>query len=866
MPQTTPYHHAFDYLRELCGDDKTPAWLAALISEAVASGFSIGDEAFARLVEDFISGKFTSENPPVGFPPSGPTASSNQPILLSKLIHKSGVNALKSNCELKFGKEVTVVFGRNGSGKSGYFRILNGARSGGSQPQILPNVYSNTVEATPIDVVFEYQRGTQAATIAWNGTTPVQTFSGMMVFNQEYAGQLIQKRGISSAALAPLGLHVFADLTKAVDVFKEKLGKRLEELKQQYPTVQDQILANDFLSRIQNGSMPLEEFREALQAATFTQAEAIELEEKQKELSNLAKTDPTDTMRLKQNAHVDLTSLSAYVTSTYSMVQTNWADWNATLDAYQKASRNAEQARIQYRALASIPGSDTQIWKTFIQSAAAYRQQQGEKESEICPYCRQPIRDETTVELLKCYGAFLMDESQVAFELAQNRLKLIQHRLNSQRGGHPLSESLKQELAHHATGDKSCLEEYEDWLRQINSMEEKLAIHSKEMQCVGDIVPDGHQLLESLQNCDRKLLEEVNRLNEDDDARKKRMAVLEGEIKALELRQRMDWHRSEIQAWMAYHQFLQDTKNNIERISSARVSKMAKRAHNELLTENLRKKFAARYKQFKLGWTKVVLKVAEANKGETKTELVLENSRPCAVDDILSEGEQKAVALAMFLTEADMNPELGPLVFDDPVTSLDNGVIEAFVHMLMGIDRQVVVFTHNQYFLDCLQKEDGAHLCKNFQNGCSDKKGKHILLWEVQRHRGETGVAFPGKGTCAKDLVRDVRAKLGREPCSGSYSEEALLLRKAIEKLIDEKLLHGIIPCRCNPGHNRIKWQDMKELNPSEDYQQLLQTLRMDYSRLSNGDVHESATSIENPLSFDELDGICQELAGICGI
>jgi wobble nucleotide-excising tRNase len=41
-------------------------------------------------------------------------------------------------------------------------------------------------------------------------------------------------------------------------------------------------------------------------------------------------------------------------------------------------------------------------------------------------------------------------------------------------------------------------------------------------------------------------------------------------------------------------------------------------------------------------------------------------------DKILSEGEQRAVALADFLTEVGLNPSSAGIVLDDPVTSQDH--------------------------------------------------------------------------------------------------------------------------------------------------------------------------------------------------
>ncbi|MGA0602961.1 AAA family ATPase [Caulobacter sp. KR2-114] len=78
--------------------------------------------------------------------------------------------------------------------------------------------------------------------------------------------------------------------------------------------------------------------------------------------------------------------------------------------------------------------------------------------------------------------------------------------------------------------------------------------------------------------------------------------------------------------------------------------------------------------------------------------------------EILSEGEQRALALSAFLTEVAMTDGSGPVVIDDPVSSLDR---ERCVKVAMRLaaeaqGRQVVVFTHDLVFFNDLCREAEA--------------------------------------------------------------------------------------------------------------------------------------------------------------
>lgn len=78
--------------------------------------------------------------------------------------------------------------------------------------------------------------------------------------------------------------------------------------------------------------------------------------------------------------------------------------------------------------------------------------------------------------------------------------------------------------------------------------------------------------------------------------------------------------------------------------------------------------------------------------------------------DILSEGEQRAIAISSFLAEVRLGKGLGGVVFDDPVSSLDHVRRERVAKRLAqeSRERQVVVLTHDVFFLSVLMLEARA--------------------------------------------------------------------------------------------------------------------------------------------------------------
>lgn len=88
-------------------------------------------------------------------------------------------------------------------------------------------------------------------------------------------------------------------------------------------------------------------------------------------------------------------------------------------------------------------------------------------------------------------------------------------------------------------------------------------------------------------------------------------------------------------------------------------------------------------------------------------------NQPFNAKECLSEGDKSTIALAFFLSKLDIDPNKQNkiLIFDDPLSSLDTnrrtytiGIIRALFQQL----KQVVVLSHNEYFLHEIGKDIGA--------------------------------------------------------------------------------------------------------------------------------------------------------------
>ena len=140
-----------------------------------------------------------------------------KPVSLQSLTHHDGVNALASNQTIEFGPSLTVVYGANAAGKSGYTRILKRACRARGAEEILGNVVSGRVS----------------------------------VFDHHCASVYVAKR--TDVAFRPMGLDVFDKLSEACEAVKKLLEKERNELESQnfqFPDIAEETAVHDLVTNL----------------------------------------------------------------------------------------------------------------------------------------------------------------------------------------------------------------------------------------------------------------------------------------------------------------------------------------------------------------------------------------------------------------------------------------------------------------------------------------------------------------------------------------------------------------------------------------------------------------------------------------
>jgi hypothetical protein len=235
-----------------------------------------------------------------------------------------------------------------------------------------------------------------------------------------------------------------------------------------------------------------------------------------------------------------------------------------------------------------------------------------------------------------------------------------------------------------------------------------------------------------------------------------------------------------------------------------------------------------------------ILKKGE--KGKTKHQLVIESG--VSPSGVLSEGEQGVVAVAAFLAELETAGRSLPIIFDDPVSSLDHIFRERVAKRLVqeGKQRQVAIFTHDIVMLLAIERECGEQQVPvqiNTVRRCATGPG------ECPTHASRPWHACKTADRIGMLKNESARFKKLSEQSPDQYrSAVAELfgkLREAWERAIEESLFNDTIQ-RFRPS---VETQRLKRvLVESSDYAEIEKGMSKCSAELTG---HDKASAIAPP-------------------
>jgi ABC-type lipoprotein export system ATPase subunit len=477
-------------------------------------------------------------------------------------------------------------------------------------------------------------------------------------------------------------------------------------------------------------------------------------------------------------------------------------------------------------------GSDE--WKDLLVAAKAFAEIQYEDEElypadkDFCLLCHQPLSKEAK-QLIEAYWKFLTSS-------AEKDLKVIADKIGEQ-------QAELTELDTKVLTDDSVLTEWlsenseatlKIWNAQIKSVEvlRKQIVASLKSKKWTDEITAKQISLRAFAEIEKPIQDKISSFNEEEISRK--IKLTEREIQELKDRKKLATLVPKITEYINKRKWA--AKANTKKISTRKITQQQKDLFSKFVTDEYVRIFNDECEKLD---AKFGINISQrAAKGNTLKQLVLAGWIP---SQILSEGEQRAISLADFLTEAQMGNKNKGIIFDDPVNSLDHIRRQTIAERLVEESkvRQVIVFTHDITFLHALQT-------------LAEEETVDCIVTTIRKIGNTPGVinnSLPWIASNVKERVKKLneaipnlkKLETGTDP--ETYFEEAKkwcgLLRETWERAIEELLFNDAIQ-RFSPSIQTKRIEKMK-FTPD-----LYKEIEKGMADCSNW-VHDQARAINNP-------------------
>jgi energy-coupling factor transporter ATP-binding protein EcfA2 len=191
-------------------------------------------------------------------------------------------------------------------------------------------------------------------------------------------------------------------------------------------------------------------------------------------------------------------------------------------------------------------------------------------------------------------------------------------------------------------------------------------------------------------------------------------------------------------------------------------------------------------------------------RGASMVVLRLASRAKVPLTDVLSQGEQRRVGLAMFLAEMEVQADRSPIVLDDPACSIDQEGRRHIARALCALaaGRQVMVFTHELAFVRelrrCAPKDLPVHVQHVRRVGETAGHIEDGLPWD-----GLKASQRPEALHALLKELRELHAAQDLERYTRVMIVFCMRLRASFERAVEEKILADTVTRRSDTVHTK---------------------------------------------------------------
>lgn len=724
-----------------------PAWQRDALRRIIAKGRLEGDD-FKELVELCKVGRGAEPGvlKPVPLEKAHLPANPGQgaAVTLLSVADVSGANNLAPGQALNFEpKGLTVIYGDNGAGKSGYARILKRACRARHAGKIEANVYDDQApKLASASITFGIGGATQPVERWQDSPQPHAKLSAISVFDSDCASVHLKEK--NEVAFRPFGLDVPDELANACQIVKDALAAEQKQLEKARNPIfaTPPWKATTAVGKALAGLTADTDVKKVQATATLTPDETARLERLRDDLAkNPAKAAAEQTLKADNIKRVIAAVKAVGIGSTdEALLSVRKSATEARVK--REAARLASERAFGGEAVAGVGG---EVWRALWESARRYSTETAYQGQPFppsagdahCVLCLQPLEQEARERMAR-FDQFIQQDTAVQAQLAEKTATTARATLS---GVAMRTRELKAALDEIALQDAALGRSTRRFIANARLRRHVLlrSIGAEQSPDLPNIVESPLAALAEREAATRKYADELRRSAGAEERKKLEAELAELHDRSL-LAASLPTVLEEIQR-LGSIRFLAvcagDTTTNA-------ITKIGNEIADTVITPKMRDRFQEEIVKLAAEKVRVEIVRSGGKYGSPQYQVRLFAKPDAKVHDILSEGEKTCVSVAAFMTELATAGHQSALVFDDPVSSLDHRWRKKVAERLVSetAQRQVIVFTHDLVFV----------------NDLLDLAGKTIPVRMITLSRGAEGAGqvadgLPWKGQRVEDRI-----------------------------------------------------------------------------------------------------------------
>lgn len=759
-------------------------------------------------------------------------------ITLNAIHNIQYVNALTDGQRIEIDKNLTVIYGNNGSGKSGYVRLLNNAFNSRGDKSLIGNVYSSTFSGVPSckftfqinDDIFEKSYPEDHSSFEFSQYTSFDTHSVKVHLDSD-----------NQLNFTPAGFEFFEKIVNLFDSMKIMLSEEIRS-NQHENSFKVHFVNDNHLKVLIDNLSENTDLSELKALALITEEDKIHLKKIQRELDDLISLNVQDEIFQLEKDKADLLR--------FMEIQQNVLDYLTTVKllGYSESiircnylQTLSKEEGIKSLKEYEIPSINSDQWREFIIAAKNYVIEIETKnikvlsdlsENDKCIFCLQSLSNKEN-NLIDAYWQFL--KSDIENELSQsvqeiNKIIKSLYSLNTVR--------FDETIAVHQNLVKTNPRLITRWKRisRQSELSIKNLLFNLENFC-------NDRSIEAIDFNTKELDVVIDSINESIDmlfAKKidQEIKTLSSELGYLIDRSLLNKLMPSIEEYVERSKWAYAGQNKLSAFKTNLLTKF----QGNLFNEFINKEYSEIFKRecIYLNAPNVVEIKQQNDKVRSFRKLLIAKR---IVSQVLSKGEQRAISLADFLTEVQMNNNIRGVIFDDPVTSLDHTRRGIIAKRMVDLSetRQVIIFTHDVAFFSKLISLAAANIDIT------------ITKTSIRKFGDSVGLINPALPWIAQNISHRIKylrnelvriTKLEKEGEEDFYNQQIKgwygLLRESWERCVEERLFKGAIERFSGEIHT-------KPLSKIEINDDLINMINVGMTESSNW-VHDQAKGLNPPI------------------